>query len=255
MPEFKKHFRVKNFEKYQPKRNGKHAPWIRLYHTWNLDPAIGQLCDSHKAHWLGLVCIAHATDNKIPWDSAWIKKRGCFNSNVKLDIFVNLGLIEILCNTDEMGGELKKPLERKKEKEKKKYIPDENFVDPVLENFEQDWKAYPRKDGVKSKALSCYKKSVGDNPEKRQAFLEKMRVYVASVKDHNFLKHAETFFRNWEGLEVSEQIASPIKKQSTVSRNLELIKNIDLGEENDNRRIQAGGSDNVSIRNIRKLGA
>ncbi len=114
-----KSFKVKNFEKYQPKRNGKHAPWIRLYHTWNLDPAVGQLCDSHKAHWIGLICIAHATNNEIPWDSKWIKKRGCFDSNVNLDKFESLGLIEILCNKGEKDGEQKKPIERKKEKKKK----------------------------------------------------------------------------------------------------------------------------------------
>lgn len=143
MKGIKKWFRVKNFEKYQPKRNGKHAPWIRLYHTWNLDPAIGQLHDSQKAHYLGIVCIAHSTDNQIPWDSKWIKRRGCFSSNVNLDIFEKLGLIEILCNNGEKDSEPEMQGERKRKKEKKKDIGEEqNAPRPLSPTFkvEKFWK-------------------------------------------------------------------------------------------------------------------
>jgi len=110
-----KYFKVKNFEKYQPKRNGKHAPWIRLYHTWSMDWAVGQLHDSHKAHWIGLICAAHTTDNQIPYDNKWLKKQCGFNSPVKIELFESLGLIEIL----ETESEIKIPRERKKEKKKK----------------------------------------------------------------------------------------------------------------------------------------
>ena len=96
-----RYFRVKNFDKDQPMRQLKSAPWIRLYASWNNDWAIGQLVDSHKAHFIGLLLIAHATDNKIPWDSGWIKRQIQAKSNVKLDVFEKLGLIEILDNNDE----------------------------------------------------------------------------------------------------------------------------------------------------------
>ena len=69
------YFRVRNFEKYQPKRKTKHAPWVCLYVNWINDWAIGQLHDSHKAHWIGLICVAHTTNNQIPYDAVWIKKR------------------------------------------------------------------------------------------------------------------------------------------------------------------------------------
>jgi hypothetical protein len=106
------YFRVKNFEKLQPKRQGKSAPWIRLYHTWNMDSAIGQLHDSHKAHYIGLLSIAHTENNQIPFDNKWIKKRGLFNSPVKLELFVKLGLIEILDNESVLTPEKKMPLGR-----------------------------------------------------------------------------------------------------------------------------------------------
>ena len=101
---------MKNFEKLQPKRQGKTAPWIRLYHTWNLDSAVGQLHDSHKAHYIGLLSIAHTENNRIPFDNKWIKKRGLFNSPVKLELFVKLGLIEILDNKSVLQPKLKNPL-------------------------------------------------------------------------------------------------------------------------------------------------
>ncbi len=71
----------------------------------------------------------------------------------------------------------------------------------VCDNFEEDWNLYPRKAGNKKKARSCYHKSVGNNPEKRKQFLEKMQNYERSTQTE-FLQYGETFFRNWESLEV-----------------------------------------------------
>jgi len=116
----------------------------------------------------------------------------------------------------------------------------------ITGNFEKDWKRYPRKAGNKRKAESCYLKSVGLDDGKRKQFLSKMDAYVASVDDLNFLKHGETFFRNWEDIEIPEKINKP-KKKTTVRHNLDLIKNIDLGGEDDNKRIQDGDGDNVRI--------
>ena len=117
-----KYFRVKNFEKYQPNRKEKSAPWIRLYASWNNDWAIGQLVDSHKAHFTGLLLIAHATNNQIPWDSKWIKAQIQARSNVKIEVFEKLGLIE--------------SLETNKKTDKKNTTPEnsrvENRIDEVV---------------------------------------------------------------------------------------------------------------------------
>ena len=79
--------------------------------------------------------------------------------------------------------------------------------------FKEDWIIYPRKAGDKGKALSCYRKTVGNNLKvNRPLFLEKMKAYVGSVDDPGFLKHGETFFRNWQDLEVSN--IKPIKNES-----------------------------------------
>jgi uncharacterized phage protein (TIGR02220 family) len=111
------YFKVKNFDKYQPKRNGKHAPWIRLYHNWTADYAIGQLTDSQKAQWVVLLCIAHGNDNVIPRDTRWIKTQGQLSSNVDLKKFEMLGLIEPLSDKV-FSTKTEKSPEKEKEKEK-----------------------------------------------------------------------------------------------------------------------------------------
>lgn len=142
-----KYFRVKNFEKLQPKRQGKTAPWIRLYHTWNLDSAVGQLHDSHKAHYIGLLSIAHTENNRIPFDNKWIKKRGLFNSPVKLELFVKLGLIEILDNESVLQSKLKKPLGSGGEIGEIQKISEKNtFVEFYFDEFVRIFKIKPEMD-------------------------------------------------------------------------------------------------------------
>jgi len=68
-------------------------------------------------------------------------------------------------------------------------------------NFEMCWEKYPRKAGNKKKAQSCFEKTVNSDA-KLSAFLDKMESYVASVQEAGFLKHGETFFRNWNDIEI-----------------------------------------------------
>lgn len=83
--------------------------------------------------------------------------------------------------------------------------------------FKEDWIIYPRKAGDKGKALSCYRKTVGNNLKvNRPLFREKMRVYVESIDDPGYLKHGETFFRNWRDLEVSN--IRPMKNETFDER-------------------------------------
>ena len=199
-----RYFEIKNFTKYQPRRNGKNAPWIRLYHGWNQDSAIGQLHDSHKAHYIGLLSIAHTENNRIPYDAKWIKMRGCFGSPVKLEVFMELGLIAFLDDKASLPSKTFPSGEKERKKEKKKEKNIQEAVCEIEASFDEDWGAYPRKDGVKNKALSCYKKTVGNNLSvNRPIFREKMAAYIKSVDDPGYLKHGETFFRNWQDLEIS----------------------------------------------------
>lgn len=157
-----RYFRVKNFEKLQPKRKDSKSPWIRLYHTWNLDSAVGQLHDSHKAHYIGLLCIAHTEDNQIPFDNKWVKKRGLFSSPVKLELFEKLGLIEVFGNEDEKIKNKKKPLVRelvselytkKNTNEKKSSSEVHQVINFYHDEFQNIFGATPMIDGGKDGKL------------------------------------------------------------------------------------------------------
>jgi len=113
-----------------------------------------------------------------------------------------------------------------------------NLVD---ENFQEDWGRYPRKAGNKKNANAHYRKSVG--LDKRKAFLKKMDAYVASVNDPEYLKHGETFFKNWEDLEVSEFIP-PKQPKTRGTKKLEKMKTImESAGEHGGLRLIGGGND------------
>jgi len=98
-----------------------------------------------------------------------------------------------------------KLLEPKKKKKKKKEEEEEHTPSECEISFDMCWGKYPRKAGNKKKAFAEFKKSV--LPKGKQGvdeFLKKMEAYVASVDDQQYLQHGETFFRNWQDLEVSD---------------------------------------------------
>jgi len=147
-----RHFRICNFEKYQPLRKGKTAPWIRLYASWNNDWAIGQLVDSHKAHFTGLLLIAHATNNHIPADSRWLKTQMQASGNVKIEVFEKLGLIEFLDDkkiskekkqSSDKRGVDKKGEELRSETQKDSELKKETLISFYMDEFKRVFKETP----------------------------------------------------------------------------------------------------------------
>ena len=197
-----KYFRVKNFDKYQPKRLNKHQPWVCLYVDWSGDWAVAQLHDSYKAHWVCLICTAHTTDNRIPYDSLWIKKQHHLKTPVNLKVFEKLGLIEPIDTVSEIAQE---PVENRKSPKIKENKRKENKYDPEkIELFEDDWRRLPRKDGNKQKALKNWMESVGkDIAKMHPIFRQKLKLFCKSVegREKKFIKTGETFMNQWQDLE------------------------------------------------------
>ena len=197
-----KHFRVKNFERYQPKRLNKHQPWVCLYVDWTSDHAVSKLHDSHKCHWVCLICAAHTTDNRIPYDSNWIKTEHHLRSQVDLKVFEKLGLIEIIDPVSEIAQE---SVENRKSPKIKEIKRKENKYDPEkMELFEDDWRRLPRKDGNKQKALKYWMETVGkDIAEMYPIFRKKLQLFCKSVegREKKFIKTGETFMNQWQDLE------------------------------------------------------
>ena len=70
---------------------------------------------------------------------------------------------------------------------------------------------------MKSKALSCYRKTVGNNLSvNRPLFRKKMAEYVDSVDDPGYLMYGDKFFRVWKDLEISN--IKPMKNETFDER-------------------------------------
>jgi hypothetical protein len=78
-----KTFSVKNFERFQHYKD-RSPPWIKLYNELLDDYEFGRLPDASKMHLVAIWLLASRSDNKIPYDSAWVARR--INANTKVDL-------------------------------------------------------------------------------------------------------------------------------------------------------------------------
>ena len=87
-------FRIKNFEKYNGTAGSGSRQWVKLYKKIIHDWEYTQLHDSYKAHFLHMILIADAVENRFPRDSVAIRRQLNVSSNVKIEVFEKAGLIE-----------------------------------------------------------------------------------------------------------------------------------------------------------------
>jgi hypothetical protein len=77
---------IKNLEKYQHYKD-RNMVWIKWHISSLQDYKFSKLKDNQKWLFIGLVCLACKTDNKIPIDYEWIKTQIAYTSNtLKSDI-------------------------------------------------------------------------------------------------------------------------------------------------------------------------
>lgn len=87
-------FSVKNFERFQHYKD-RSPPWIKLYNELLDDYNFSKLPDASKWHLIAIWLLASRSDNKIPYDAAWIAGRINANTPVDLEIFAHLGFIVV----------------------------------------------------------------------------------------------------------------------------------------------------------------
>jgi len=198
-----KYFRVKNFEKYQPKRLNKHQPWVCLYVNWTKDWAVMQLNDSQKGHWACIICTAHENDNFIRYDSVWIKQQHSLSTSVNLVLFEKLGLIEV-CSA---SMEIAQKTPQKQNPDKLNKIKDKLNIYTEKQNtlFELDWNDLPRKEGNKEKAKKDWLKSKCDETN-REFFLGQKNAFKKAMSGRvkKYIATGQTFFHNWENMTWDE---------------------------------------------------
>lgn len=89
-----KYFSVKNFNELQHYRD-RNPPWIKLYNRLLDDYEFGKLPDASKFHLLAIYLLASRSNNRIPYDPAWIAQRSNARTKVDLDILRDAGFLLI----------------------------------------------------------------------------------------------------------------------------------------------------------------
>ncbi len=158
-------FRVKNLEKYQHYKTGRHSLWAKLYVHILHDPGFTSLPDREKATMILLILLAVVTGNRMPFDRVWVRKQLSLDRIPKLNLLIDIGFIEeidsILLDTEE------KRREEKRRTIVQPSLDDSNFdllptpTQPTIaDRWEQTfhqwfWLDYPRKE-AKQRALKAY---------------------------------------------------------------------------------------------------
>lgn len=144
------HFRVKNFEKFQHYKD-RSPPWIKLYNELLDDYEFGLLPDASKMHLVAIWLLASRSENKIPFDPAWVGKRINATEKVNLRLLAERGFIVIeqeVQNTEQVASTmLAECLSRDREEgetEKSRTIVARA---PKDEKFEELKRAYPKRKG------------------------------------------------------------------------------------------------------------
>jgi hypothetical protein len=195
-----KMFHVKNFEKFQHYKD-RAPPWIKLYNELLDDYEFGLLPDATKMHLVAIWLLASRSENKIPFDPAWVARRINANSKVDLSLLADRGFIvvdqELQAVEQVASTPLAKCLSREREEtegeteQRREESP--LRVDDWPDDFgDQFWQAYPRK----TEKLSAMKKLVALRKSGIVTFADLIagaRRYAAAKTEPKFTKQPTTW--------------------------------------------------------------
>lgn len=91
-----KYICVKNWSEFQHYAN-RTPPWIKLHNSLLDDYEFECLTDTQKGHLLCIWMLASRTNNKIPNNATWVKKKIGASSNVDLEVLIDA---DFLCYHD-----------------------------------------------------------------------------------------------------------------------------------------------------------
>ena len=92
MPEY---FSVKSWDSFQHYKD-RNPPWIKLHNHLLDNYEFECLPDASKAHLLCIWMLASRTQNKMPMDPQWVKRKIGASSTVDLKVLVEYGFIELI---------------------------------------------------------------------------------------------------------------------------------------------------------------
>lgn len=214
------YFKVRNLEKHQHYKE-RCPPWIKLHRSILQDYEFCELPDTSKLQLVLIFLLASQVDNKLPVNEGWIKKQIGVNTPVNLKPLFKSGFIELIhdASTGVEGMLASCKHGTNVDADSEAYTTTYKTTETYTEWFEEDWLSYPRKAGSKPKAKSSYLKSV-TSLEKRKQFQEKTKVYLATVRDPQYYKQGETWFRNWEDHVIDDN-------NETVENKISILKELE----------------------------
>lgn len=139
MPNGSRHFRVRNFEKFQHYKE-RLPPWIKIHYTILDDYEIYSLDDATKWHIVAIWLLASRHNNRLPFDPDWVGHRINAQTPVDLDRLVSLDLIEEIDDSILLAS-LKQDRTLETEAETEADPP----IVPQGQHFEAWWHVYPKK--------------------------------------------------------------------------------------------------------------
>lgn len=150
-----RNFSVKNFEHFQHYKD-RSPPWIKLYNELLDDYKFSALPDASKFHLVAIWLLASRTENKIPYDPAWVGRRISSTSKVDLDGLASAGFLLIdqeVHSTEQVASNLSADSEQSAcpEREGEKRKDREETEAERASDFDEFWKVYPKRDGANPK--------------------------------------------------------------------------------------------------------
>lgn len=143
-------FRVKNFETFQHYKD-RAPPWIKLYNELLDDYEFGLLPDASKMHLVAIWLLASRSENKIPFDPAWVARRINATEKVNLQLLADRGFILIDQELHSVEQDASTPLADCLSREREEGETEKSRIivarAPKDEHFEELRKAYPRRKG------------------------------------------------------------------------------------------------------------
>jgi hypothetical protein len=150
------YFKVRNFERFQHYRDRK-PPWIKLYRDLWADPSFMVQNTSTKLAIIGCFTLASESDNRVPLNIRWMRKRLCLDYNIDIKALMGSGFIEPIgcdasaalasCTMKEDFTKKEIIVETETETEEQRHTPltplGGNGRDPLF-GFDEFYKLYPR---------------------------------------------------------------------------------------------------------------
>jgi len=109
------YFSISNWDEFQHYKD-RNPPWIKLHNQLLDNYEFENLPDATKGHLLCIWMLASRTNNKLPYDPAWIKRKIGANSAVDLKTLQSSGFIE-LHNVEQDASKVLVPEEKRRDRE------------------------------------------------------------------------------------------------------------------------------------------